>query len=62
MGAIIAQIGGRLIDARSDPYPSDPLDTDLGQRPSNPARGTTAVMLYGIDHMGAGDVDCGEGD
>jgi len=24
--------------------------------------GTTAVMLYGFDHMGAGDVECGEGE
>ncbi|RQS76869.1 hypothetical protein DID96_00915 [Burkholderia sp. Bp8963] len=43
-------------------YPSGPLDGSQGQRPSNPARGMTAVMLYGFDHMGAGDVECGEGE
>lgn len=41
-------------------YPPSPTDDSLGQRPSHPARGTTAVMLYGFDHMGAGDVDCGD--
>ncbi|MBZ5789148.1 hypothetical protein K8353_03425 [Burkholderia contaminans] len=43
-------------------YPSAPLDESLAKRPSNPARGTTAVMLYGFDHMGAGDADCGGGE
>jgi len=43
-------------------YPSSPLDESLAKRPSNPARGTTAVMLYGFDHMGAGDGDCGGGE
>ncbi|WP_175910090.1 hypothetical protein [Burkholderia metallica] len=41
-------------------YPSGQTDDSVARRPSNPARGTTAVMLYGFDHMGAGDVDCGE--
>ncbi|AKM04006.1 hypothetical protein [Burkholderia pyrrocinia] len=43
-------------------YPSSPTDDSLGRRPSDPAHGTTAVMLYGFDHMGAGDVGCGEGE
>ena len=43
-------------------YPSSPVDDGLGRRPSDPAHGTTAVMLYGFDHMGAGDVECGEGE
>ncbi|HDR9506040.1 hypothetical protein C5615_05245 [Burkholderia cepacia] len=43
-------------------YPSSPTDDSLGRRPSDPAHGTTAVMLYGFDHMGAGDVECGEGE
>ncbi|QRR06969.1 hypothetical protein FPJ27_11375 [Burkholderia sp. MS455] len=43
-------------------YPSSPADDGLGRRPSDPAHGTTAVMLYGFDHMGAGDVECGEGE
>lgn len=43
-------------------YPSAPLDKSLAKRPSNPARGMTAVMLYGFDHMGGGDVDCGGGE
>lgn len=43
-------------------YPSNPTDDSLGRRPSDPAHGTTAVMLYGFDHMGAGDVECGEGE
>ncbi|ALX15930.1 hypothetical protein P350_31440 [Burkholderia cepacia JBK9] len=51
---------GNVMDT-SVQYPSDALDESLAKRPSNPARGTTAVMLYGFDHMGAGDVDCGEG-
>ncbi|MPV66749.1 hypothetical protein [Burkholderia sp. BE17] len=42
-------------------YPSSPTDDSIGRRPSDPAHGTTAVMLYGFDHMGAGDVECGEG-
>ncbi|HIH2747507.1 hypothetical protein L3V59_20765 [Burkholderia aenigmatica] len=50
---------GNLMDT-SVQYPSSPTDDSLGLRPSNPARGTTAVMLYGFDHMGAGDVDCGD--
>ncbi|MCA3929561.1 hypothetical protein, partial [Burkholderia sp.] len=51
--------GSKLTDAelRSQPgnvmdtsvqYPSAPLDESLAKRPSNPARGTTAVMLYGF--------------
>ncbi|AWV01509.1 hypothetical protein DM992_18310 [Burkholderia sp. JP2-270] len=43
-------------------YPSSPTDDSLGRRPSDPAHGATAVMLYGFDHMGAGDVECGEGE
>lgn len=43
-------------------YPASPLDESLAKRPSDPARGTTAVMLYGFDHMGAGDAGCGEGE
>ncbi|MCU9955672.1 hypothetical protein OEJ37_20135 [Burkholderia sp. BKH01] len=43
-------------------YPSSPTDDSIGRRPSDPAHGTTAVMLYGFDHMGAGDVECGEGE
>ncbi|WP_423763014.1 hypothetical protein [Burkholderia sp. NLJ2] len=43
-------------------YPSSPTDNSLGRRPSDPAHGTTAVMLYGFDHMGAGDVECGDGE
>ncbi|VWC56304.1 hypothetical protein BLA18112_00328 [Burkholderia lata] len=65
--------GSKLTEAelRSEPgnvmdtsvqYPSSPLDESLAKRPSNPARGTTAVMLYGFDHMGGGDVDCGGGE
>ncbi|VWM01519.1 hypothetical protein [Burkholderia lata] len=52
---------GNLMDT-SVQYPSAPLDQSLAKRPSNPARGTTAVMLYGFDHMGGGDVDCGGGE
>ncbi|MBE2969135.1 hypothetical protein IMT09_13610 [Burkholderia cepacia] len=52
---------GNLMDT-SVQYPSSPLDESLAKRPSNPARGTTAVMLYGFDHMGAGDADCGGGE
>ncbi|CAB3968690.1 hypothetical protein BCO9919_03373 [Burkholderia cenocepacia] len=52
---------GNLMDT-SVQYPSSPLDESLAKRPSNPARGTTAVMLYGFDHMGGGDVDCGGGE
>ncbi|CAB3749255.1 hypothetical protein GQ57_26580 [Burkholderia sp. MSh2] len=65
--------GSRLTEAelRSQPdnlmntsiqYPSDALDERVAKRPSDPARGTTAVMLYGFDHMGAGDAGCGEGE
>ncbi|KFG98253.1 hypothetical protein GQ56_0104125 [Burkholderia paludis] len=65
--------GTRLTEAelRSQPdnlmntsiqYPSDALDERVAKRPSDPARGTTAVMLYGFDHMGAGDAGCGEGE
>jgi hypothetical protein len=52
---------GNLMDT-SVQYPSAPLDQSLAKRPSTPARGTTAVMLYGFDHMGGGDVDCGGGE
>ncbi|QOH40163.1 hypothetical protein C7S14_3115 [Burkholderia cepacia] len=52
---------GNLMDT-SVQYPSSPLDESLAKRPSNPARGTTAVMLYGFDHMGAGDAGCGGGE
>jgi len=52
---------GNLMDT-SVQYPSSPLAESLAKRPSNPARGTTAVMLYGFDHMGGGDVDCGGGE
>ncbi|WP_321938843.1 hypothetical protein [Burkholderia cepacia] len=52
---------GNLMDT-SVQYPSSPLDESLAKHPSNPARGTTAVMLYGFDHMGAGDADCGGGE
>ncbi|MDN7438679.1 hypothetical protein QZM64_05860 [Burkholderia cepacia] len=52
---------GNLMDT-SVQYPSSPLDESLAKRPSNPARGTTAVMLYGFDHVGAGDADCGGGE
>ncbi|VWB27678.1 hypothetical protein BLA23254_01173 [Burkholderia lata] len=52
---------GNLMDT-SVQYPSDPINESLAKRPSNPARGTTAVMLYGFDHMGGGDVDCGGGE
>ncbi|CAG9256933.1 hypothetical protein WK39_15555 [Burkholderia cepacia] len=52
---------GNLMDT-SVQYPSSALDESLAKRPSNPARGTTAVMLYGFDHMGAGDADCGGGE
>ncbi|HGL6715524.1 hypothetical protein NTJ56_27005 [Burkholderia contaminans] len=52
---------GNLMDT-SVQYPSSALDESLAKRASNPARGTTAVMLYGFDHMGGGDVDCGGGE
>ncbi|EMN5128184.1 MULTISPECIES: hypothetical protein [Burkholderia] len=52
---------GNLMDT-SVQYPSSPLDESLAKRSSNPARGTTAVMLYGFDHMGGGDVDCRGGE
>lgn len=51
---------GNLMDT-SVQYSSSALDESLAKRASNPARGTTAVMLYGFDHMGGGDVDCGGG-
>ncbi|VWB33108.1 hypothetical protein BLA14095_01307 [Burkholderia lata] len=59
--AELRSVPDNLMDT-SVQYPSDPLDESLAKRPSNAARGTTAVMLYGFDHMGAGDVDCGGGE
>jgi hypothetical protein len=40
-------------------YPTGPVDDSVGHKPSDPMHGSTAVMLTGFDHMGAGDVDCG---
>ncbi|MBN3738790.1 MULTISPECIES: hypothetical protein [Burkholderia] len=52
---------GNVMDT-SVQYPSAALDERLAKRPSDPARGTTAVMLNGFDHMGAGDADCSGGE
>ena len=41
-------------------YPSDPIHRSPATRPSDPSRGQTVVVLEGFDHIGAGDVDCGD--
>ena len=40
-------------------YPRDAIDESIGSKPSDASRGETAVMLIGFDHLGAGDVACG---
>ncbi|MDN7873935.1 hypothetical protein [Burkholderia aenigmatica] len=55
----LRKASGNLMDTSAQ-YPPSPTDDSLGLRPSHPARGTTAAMLSGFDHMGAGDVDCGD--
>lgn len=43
----------------SNEYRAD-ADEVTGRLPDDPARGTTDIWLAGYEHMGAGDVDCGD--